>query len=234
MRATRPSSPPIRRTESAGTPVRSGLCHETNLGRVALVGLARLPQRGAVTALHEPFEIVDDVRLAVAEDLDALLPEGLGTDARCTSAWRPSHPHSWRSPRNCRFCRYGAAVRIDRLRAHRPHGGTGERPEHVVHVARFADVASAALRTVHPVVQGNVAGVQPVVDHQRSAAGGHQFVHFRQCRGEAPVESDHQERLWIESFVGRHDGLELGPVEASGFSTKTCFPASSARTTCAA
>src|SRR5262245_49441674 len=46
-----------------------------NLGRVPLVRVAALPEDRRVARAHELLEIVDDVRLAVAEDLDALLRE---------------------------------------------------------------------------------------------------------------------------------------------------------------
>ncbi len=106
----------------------------------------------------------------------------------------------------------------------------------------FADHPSAALgRVLGPVVEGQVAGIDPVMGVQRFAALLQEFEEAGCQRGEPAVETHRQQsgvsgfRVLDLLFVSDPIPSALitfsspGASIASGFSTNTCLPACSAR-----
>ena len=104
-------------------------------------------------------------------------------------------------------------ARIDRDRVDRADRRAREEAESVVHVAGFADVAAAAFRAVHPVIEREIARIHPILNHERRSPLPQTLPEHRQRRREAAVEADHQERRVRQRRVGADDRFELLPRE---------------------
>ena len=153
---------PIRLNSSKCPLSGSALCHST-----------------APSLAGQLLEIVDDVRLAVAEHFDALLPHARSSGrARYRSVSRRCRPRS-RWSRELSLRRYGSApgsIAVASIDLHRRRRSANRNTSYMWH-------ASPMLRPPPcgpaPSVERDVAGVQPILDHQRRAAGRDQLLSAR-------------------------------------------------------
>src|SRR5260370_35102588 len=133
--------------------------------------------------------LIEDIRLDITEDLDSLFPQpGLGTK-RCIEQVSQGTILGRRCRAEIVVTPIGQVVGVDGVSRYALGAGTGQEAEHIVHMTRFADVSSATLWALDPVVERNVPAIQAISNDERRPSILDDPFHNREGRRETAIDA---------------------------------------------